>query len=86
MVALRVSRNEICTSEYSVKWLCFEVFIMEVNKLASCPECNSNVSLPTDAVQGEILDCPDCGIELEIVNPSSGELRVADVEGEDWGE
>ena len=32
---------------------------------AECPECAANVSLPDDAVVGEIVQCAECGVELE---------------------
>jgi len=37
---------------------------------------------------GEILDCPDCGTELEVieVNESGIKISTAEIEGEDWGE
>lgn len=52
---------------------------------AECTECagaiRANVALP-----GEILDCPDCGAELEVrsVNPLT--LALAPQVEEDWGE
>ncbi|MFH1425035.1 MAG: lysine biosynthesis protein LysW [archaeon] len=54
--------------------------------MVNCVECNAAVELPSDARQGEIVDCPECGIELEIVNPGTGEVRVAEATEEDWGE
>lgn len=54
--------------------------------MTNCPECNAALNIPQDAVQGEIIDCPECGIEVEIVNPSNGEVRVAEATQEDWGE
>jgi lysine biosynthesis protein LysW len=37
---------------------------------------------------GEILSCPECGLELEVkqVNGSLLELQELTIEGEDWGE
>ena len=60
--------------------------ILEVIKMVNCVECNAVVEVPSDAVQGEIVDCPDCGVELEVVDPASGQVRVAEAGGEDWGE
>ena len=54
--------------------------------MAECVECGAAVNIPSGAMKGEIIDCPECGIELEIVNPQTNELRVAEVAGEDWGE
>ena len=33
---------------------------------ASCPECDSPVDVPTDAVAGELIYCEACGVELEL--------------------
>ncbi len=47
------------------------------------------MSVPTDAIQGEIVNCRDCGASYELTkDDSSGKLsiRPAEVEEEDWGE
>jgi alpha-aminoadipate/glutamate carrier protein LysW len=53
---------------------------------AFCPECEAALTL-TDVIQGEIVVCPDCGVELEVtaVEPAV-ELALAPQEAEDWGE
>ena len=53
----------------------------------SCPECDADIALPPDSVQGEIVACPDCGQSYEL-NESDGSfsLRAAETVGEDWGE
>lgn len=53
-----------------------------------CPECLAEVEVPEDVLVGEVLDCPDCGIELEVceVSDKGVEVRVAEISGEDWGE
>jgi alpha-aminoadipate carrier protein LysW len=55
---------------------------------ARCPECDAEVKIPDDVIIGEIVSCPDCGQELEIVEITNGSVKVkaAEVEGEDWGE
>ncbi len=57
-------------------------------KTARCPDCDSELDLSGEVMQGEILSCPICGLELEIVeiNGNSVELRELLIEGEDWGE
>jgi len=39
-------------------------------------------------VKGEIVTCPDCGSDFEIVSVSNKkvELKTAEKVGEDWGE
>jgi len=53
---------------------------------AECLECAAEVELPEDAVEGEIVQCPECGIELEVVPLSPVKLELAPEEEEDWGE
>ena len=52
---------------------------------AECTECagaiHANVALP-----GEILDCADCGAELEVRSVSPLTLALAPQVEEDWGE
>jgi alpha-aminoadipate carrier protein LysW len=60
---------------------------MIVSTTAECPVCGGGVDLATDLIVGELLDCGDCGSELEVtgVDPAV-ELREAPVSAEDWGE
>lgn len=53
----------------------------------TCPECDFKMSMET-ARKGEVLDCADCGVSLEVVklNDSSIEFSVAATDEEDWGE
>ncbi|MBL8055141.1 MAG: lysine biosynthesis protein LysW [Anaerolineales bacterium] len=53
---------------------------------AVCPECEAALSLK-DVIQGEIVVCPDCGVDLEVteVQPEL-QLALAPQEAEDWGE
>jgi alpha-aminoadipate carrier protein LysW len=53
---------------------------------ATCPECEADVSIPGDAVQNELLACPDCGAELEIISLNPLSLETAPEVEEDWGE
>lgn len=53
-----------------------------------CEMCGGSISIPQDAVMGEILKCPDCGIEYEVkeITESSYKLIQAENVKEDWGE
>ena len=53
-----------------------------------CLECNCEFDVPDDVIVGEIVTCPDCGLELEVTKIEAGliEVKSAKVEGEDWGE
>nr|HDO81118.1 lysine biosynthesis protein LysW [Candidatus Bathyarchaeota archaeon] len=53
----------------------------------TCPECYYEFEVDDDIIVGEIVECPDCGAELEVVSVNDGEvvLQAVSVE-EDWGE
>jgi alpha-aminoadipate carrier protein LysW len=53
---------------------------------AECPECAASVPLQDDVVDGEIVQCAECGVELEVVRDGGVSLRLAPEEEEDWGE
>ena len=54
--------------------------------MGECPECAAEVRLD-GAVQGEILPCPECGADLEVLALAPAPvLALAPREEEDWGE
>jgi alpha-aminoadipate carrier protein LysW len=53
---------------------------------AACPECAADVALPADTLESEIIACPDCGAELEVVSLDPPTLALAPEVEEDWGE
>jgi len=58
-----------------------------MSKMTNCPECDADISIPDDAVEGEIVTCPDCGASFELSKTSEGfELKPAQTVGEDWGQ
>ena len=59
---------------------------MAMNPQGECPECEAMVPLPGDAMAGEIVQCPDCGVELELLELKPPTLGLAPEEEEDWGE
>ena len=52
----------------------------------TCTECEAEISLDDNAEVGEIIVCPDCGVDLEIVSLKPAKVEVAPMEQEDWGE
>jgi len=52
----------------------------------SCPECVAELTLEEDVVLGEIIVCPDCGVDLEITSLEPAAVDLAPMEEEDWGE
>ena len=53
-----------------------------------CTDCDANVEMPEDVLQGEIIGCPDCGLDYIIEEDESGTKHLKEllIEGEDWGE
>ncbi|MHB8573197.1 MAG: lysine biosynthesis protein LysW [Candidatus Dormibacteria bacterium] len=51
-----------------------------------CPECEEAVELPAGTMAGEIIACPECRAELEVVNLTPVSLALAPEVEEDWGE
>ncbi|MBE2267512.1 MAG: lysine biosynthesis protein LysW [Anaerolinea sp.] len=51
-----------------------------------CPECEAELRLPTNAMENELIACPDCGSELEILSLNPIEIALAPQVEEDWGE
>jgi len=54
--------------------------------MAKCVECDADVALGDNVEAGEIVDCPDCGTELEVIATGPVALARAPEEEEDWGE
>ena len=52
---------------------------------ANCPECDAAITLE-DPLRGEIVSCPDCGVELEVISLEPFTLALAPEVEEDWGE
>jgi alpha-aminoadipate carrier protein LysW len=54
--------------------------------MIECPECAGEIQLEGGLEEGEILVCPDCGVELEVVSVNPVTLDLAPEVEEDWGE
>jgi alpha-aminoadipate carrier protein LysW len=54
----------------------------------TCPDCLAEIEVPDDTMVGEIVSCPDCGLDLEVeqVEGQMIELQKLAIEKEDWGE
>ncbi|RLI29415.1 lysine biosynthesis protein LysW [Candidatus Bathyarchaeota archaeon] len=57
-------------------------------KKVKCTECDAEFEVPDDVVVGEVISCPDCGLELEVVEIEGDtvKVKILQVSGEDWGE
>jgi alpha-aminoadipate carrier protein LysW len=51
-----------------------------------CPECAAKLDLAPDIEDGEIVICPECGADLEVVSLDPLKVELAPTVEEDWGE
>lgn len=55
--------------------------------MLKCQECDAEIKIPMDSIEGEILTCPDCGTSYELVRDGDKiTIKPAQIVGEDWGE
>ena len=54
--------------------------------MAECPVCGADITMEPGTVVGELLECTDCGIELEVISVDPFKVDEAPQEEEDWGE
>ncbi len=54
--------------------------------MSQCPVCDNDLSLGADTLKGELLECDDCGTELEVTSIDPLKIEVAPEEEEDWGQ
>lgn len=55
-------------------------------KTIQCPECAADIHIKDSTELGEILVCPDCGLDLEVISLDPPLAEPAPIEQEDWGE
>ena len=52
--------------------------------MAKCPECGAVLDIDVDEIEeGEILSCPDCAVDLDVVSLHPLELNVLADEDEE---
>ena len=44
----------------------------------TCPECDADVHVDTDADKGDLVSCEECGTDLELVGLDPVELDVVE--------
>lgn len=53
---------------------------------AICPECEAELTLPNGVMENELIACPECGSELEVISLDPVTVELAPEVEEDWGE
>jgi alpha-aminoadipate carrier protein LysW len=51
-----------------------------------CLQCGAALELAPDVEEGEIIVCPDCGVEWEVMSVDPVTIELAPEVEEDWGE
>ena len=52
-----------------------------------CTDCGASIEIPIDVEVGEIVECPDCGLDFVVIELDGKiGLKELTIEGEDWGE
>ena len=53
-----------------------------------CIECGADIVITHEMILGEIISCPDCGVDYVIEIDEMGEkiIKALNIEGEDFGE
>jgi alpha-aminoadipate carrier protein LysW len=55
--------------------------------MSVCPECEADIEMDEyDVDKGEIISCPECGVELEVMGVAPLDLALAPVDEEEWQE
>lgn len=54
--------------------------------MAKCPVCETEVEVGENVTAGELVNCSQCGTELEVASLDPVTLKEAPQEEEDWGE
>lgn len=52
----------------------------------TCPDCDADVHVETDADKGDTVSCDECGTELEIVGLDPVELDIVEEDDDDADE
>ena len=54
--------------------------------MTECPVCGAEITFVEGTVIGELLECDDCGTELEVTGLDPAAVTEAPETEEDWGE
>lgn len=54
--------------------------------MTQCPTCDAQVPILPGTIQGELIECRECGSELEVISINPIVLEEAPEAGEDWGQ
>lgn len=58
----------------------------ENNKITKCLECHADITLDQDIQAGEVVACPECSTDFEIIEANPVKIEKAPEAQEDWGQ
>lgn len=53
---------------------------------AKCLECQAKITLELNVLTGEVITCPECSTDLEVIKVKPLTLGLAPKVQEDWGQ
>lgn len=53
---------------------------------SNCPECDAEINLGKGTEKGEVINCKDCSVQLEVVSLQPLKVHHLPKMDEDWGE
>ncbi len=56
------------------------------DKKIKCLECHGEITVADDTQAGEVITCPECSTDLEVLSVNPIKLAPAPVAQEDWGQ
>jgi len=74
------------TQVYNFKIIKFWFGGIVMSKFVNCVVCEGKVKVSDELLEGEIITCPDCGSELEVISLDPLTVAEAPEVQEDWGE
>ena len=54
--------------------------------MTECPVCSAQISIASNTIVSELMECPECGSELEVIELDPLRLAEAPEIEEDWGQ
>jgi len=74
------------TQVYNFKIIKFWFGGIVMSTFVNCVVCEGKVLVSDELMEGEIITCPDCGSELEVISLDPLTVAEAPEVQEDWGE
>jgi len=59
---------------------CLPLSLLESVVSTPCPECTSPVVVPSDVLEGELIVCDHCGVELEVLATAPPKIAIFEEE------